>query len=438
MPDGFSPFSKNKIRTLKLTFHDEGLKELTGDELDAYHVLRELCNLPQIEAFQFTLGKFPYIELLDRGNDTISIHTHYEDGLGMRWMEKKRQCLHSPHFDFEVTSESGLALGAHKECEHDIFVTASVFLLERRGSNMENIRLPSEALKIVGLFLRCRDMWIYHEEKTWKEVTSKQEFYWILMLSQLPSIGRQQHVCHKISGFKGVLSGLSDSLLNRCNTLIQIRDELAKQFYGDNDESDILYHFNYFFLLITGALDTQARIVHDVYSFSATKHSANFNNPTGKFYKELKSKNLAVYDVVSSPYNRALIRLLHSLRNIIHSTEHDSNAADYDSVLEIVLSPDISEDVWSFGQEIGCDESKGLSRHEYKESGPWHPGWVNRVDVCIEPYNFVNFILKRTFLLIDDIVRETRVEEVYNISPQHDPKQNDCDFKVKRFRMLGW
>jgi len=236
------------------------------------------------------------------------------------------------------------------------------------------------------------------------------------------------------------LSTLASSVMERCYTLLQVRDELGKQFYGDSDHVVILYHFNYFSLLVAGILDAQARIVHEVYNFTGSVRGAGFNggNSKDKFRKSMQETVPELFHLISENDNSDFIELVHSLRNTIHGSDHKpQHEVGYEEKLHVVLSHEVSSEVWKYGKAIGCTEEAGLYRREYQLT-------VNGVErgleeeIYVEPYNFVSFLLERAFQLVDGIAKLTDVASQKKLQPRiYSTMPTDWQDRAERFDMLG-
>src|SRR4051812_40346326 len=65
--------------------------------------------------------------------------------------------------------------------------------------------------------------------------------------------------------------GLGGSILQRCARALEARDIIGAQYYcGPSycDHDRMLYHFDYLTVLLVGALDALARVVHRTYSLT--------------------------------------------------------------------------------------------------------------------------------------------------------------------------
>ncbi len=435
-PDRGSPFCYEENKALKLTIHDSSFSHLQENELKAYELLMELGKLPELDVLQFLPGEHLHIQLKNEIEDYIDIFIEDGDEWQNGYIEKKE--LAGMRCASENEEKECLELLAHRELRRDIFITMSDYLISKRETfSNQNILTPTEALRVIGLFLRSRNEWTFwmNEKGSW--VTCKESFYWILMRHKLPNMWRYHSACVQAGGYDSSLWNLSSSVLNRCYTVLQARDEIGKQFYGDADHQTILYHFNYLFLLITGALDAQARIIHENYTFNGPMQSAGFRKDS--YLKKLEQIP-ALHAVISKPGNKALIELLHSLRNTIHGSGHKAHEHQFPGVereLDISLSNEIADDVWTAALNLGCTRIDGIYRRELKSFIVNGVEQGEKVFVHVEPYNFASYLIDHAFKLFDEIAKETEVTIPDASKPLPNSMPDDWVFRANRFDLLG-
>ena len=87
---GRSPFTRGEEeRSLRLTFHDATLENPPADEVLALEVLRDLANLPMVDALGTEQGVFPHIELGSVTSDPdclpVFIRGHGHNSLSGIW-----------------------------------------------------------------------------------------------------------------------------------------------------------------------------------------------------------------------------------------------------------------------------------------------------------------------------------------------------------------
>ncbi|TLS78285.1 hypothetical protein FE236_00555 [Mariprofundus erugo] len=442
MPEGRSPFCKHETRALKVTLHSSGLKGLSDNEQEAYELLLALLKLPDFEVLQFEEGFFPQIQWVLGDSEYDGIHIDYVDGgwrkNGINLGQVKR--LAATDDRCSKLYQNFLSLEAHSELNQDIFVSGSADILAIRDDHDSyNIRTPSESLRIVGLLLRSRDNWAYGYQGNCVWNADRRRFYWTIMRSKLPAMWKYHAECREAGGFEGALTGLVSSVMERCYTLTQVVDELGKEFFGDGDHEVILYHFNYFSLLASGVLDALARITHDVYQLGGSKNSAGFNlDRRVKFSKDLQSKAPALHSVVSASENAALINLIHSLRNTIHGAGHTTQReASTTSNTHVILSSEVGNEIWKYGQSIGCNDFVGLTRRHCESYSINGIDQGSKTEFIVEPYNFSTFVLERAFKLVNAIAENTDIAVQKNLPVREHAMPGDWKEPARRFEMLG-
>jgi hypothetical protein len=204
---------KPSLRELRLTFHSESLQNLQGDEADSLALLREFACLPEIDAVDTSTGVFPCIELEspDRNQDTLPFGVEYED------KEHRRDCLIWHYRQWEQMAMASLATEidserllssrlrevllaqAHCALRHDLFVTTSPYLIQQGAKSLfrdVNPLLPSEAIKVVGLYLRFREEYVLEASKKGARIyCDRGLFYWVLMRHRLPAMWQYFSCC---------------------------------------------------------------------------------------------------------------------------------------------------------------------------------------------------------------------------------------------------
>ena len=437
MPEGRSPFCRNESRAIKITLHSSGLKVLPPNEQDAYNLLLEFGQLPELDMLQFEAGDYPYVQFVD--GDEIHIDLPEggwrKHGVNTDLVRRLSGTDNRDHPKYQTYR----ALEAHSELGRDIFVSGSTDLQSIRDNyGHYNIRTPSESLRIIGLLLRSRDNWIVGGKgSSWS--VDRRGFYWISMRLKLPAMWKYNAECREVGGFDGALTTLVSSVMERCYTLTQVVDELGKEFFGNGDHEAILYHFNYFSLLLTGVFDAQARIAYEVFGIEGSKRSAGFNMESKeRFGKRLKLKAPYLHDLVSRPENKAVINIVHLLRNTIHGSGH---SAQQESVptpkIHVALSSDVGEDIWKNARVIRCDSSYGLVRRDFEHYSINGIDQGKRTEFIVEPYNFSSFILDRAFKLINEVAEKTDVATQKKLPLRSHPIPANWHELARRIELLS-
>jgi len=247
-----SPFLRGeRERPLRITFHEATLAKLPTLEREALDAVRQLAHRPDFEAltmpadqpltispgdgdsiravgdFEDSQGQLLYGDLPPR-YDTLGIldqRGKRTGRLAFGWATAPRVCaqwateidgrsdLADP--EVRVRLEDFIAARAHHACWHDILVTMSPWLLAHRVERWTpeagplargaerwvaeaNPRTPSEAARIVGLFLRARGDYTYWADGLTIRL-DRGTFYWLLAHRRLPHMWRYRAACAEAS-----------------------------------------------------------------------------------------------------------------------------------------------------------------------------------------------------------------------------------------------
>ena len=230
-------------------------------------------------------------------------------------------------------------------------------------------------------------------------------FYWVLARHRLPSMWRYFSAC--IAAGKthsDDLQGLGGAILIRAVRALEARDAIGIQFYlpQNNETRDqMMYHFDYLTLVLTGAFDAQARVANNVYQIGRKGISIGFQRKS--FIKALASKDAqSLYSFISSQRFKDIITLLYNLRNTIHAAAletigyHESSRPEHSL---IKVPADIEKAVWDAAERLGSAGRWGLSNK------PW---WT-----LLEPYSYSTALVEESFSAINIIASATDVGRLF-------------------------
>lgn len=446
--------SKSSVRPLRLTFHSESLQNLETGEAKALELLREFTSLSEIETVDTSSGKFPFIVLEppDRKQDTLPFNVEYEnkdqwcDSLvwGYRQYELMARASVSTEIDPEAQFANRLReillAKAHSSLRHDLFITTSSYLIQQRTKSLfrnVNPMLPSEALKVVGLYLRFREEYVIEVfGNHGRHRYDRSLYYWVLMRHRLPAMWKYFSCCIDADPTKkdGAM-GLGGSIMTRCVRALQARDEIGFQFYVEqtNTTRDImLYHFDYLTLLLSGAFDAEARLARICYNIQKPKEfQTSFRK--SQFRDALIDNNATdIHEVVSTPEGGALLSLLFELRNTIHGENLNSLAVasggrPHESY--VAIRPDSEKSFWDAIEKLG---------------GPDQWGVTKKYATHLEPYSFAVRLVDMAFRLLNSIAAATDVSLLLpqgkSILDVRDGPPEDRTFQLKhrmRIDLLG-
>jgi hypothetical protein len=421
-----NPFMRGKgERPLRITFHSQSFTNLSDEETSALELLRELVTLEELKPFQTSPGAFPYIKIQesDPKDDTIPVELVHNNKTLMYtgvWNKRQRSLIVSElartNFQDQETIQDALnALilsQAHLEVDGDIFITKSPFLLENRDKSFvreTNPRTPIEAAKIVGLFLRSRGNYTFRVIQGAQMSFNRGLFYWVLVRHQLPNMWKYFSACVSAGKKQNEdLMGLGESVLIRAVRAVEALDEIGIQFHlpQNNDTRDqMMYHFDYLTLVLSGALDAQARIANKIYKITDKVVYVGFQK--GNFVKQLNSNDTQqLFKIVNDQKFKDLKTLLYELRNTIHAASLKTIAYQESSRFEhsfITLPSDIKKVIWDAAEGLGSAQRWGL---------------IKKGDVIyLEPYSYSTSLVEESLKAIDSVAAATDVDRLFYDKP---------------------
>jgi len=324
-----------------------------------------------------------------------------------------------------------LIISSHQQENRDRLVTTSPMMIGNKEHVVQsaNPRTPTEAAKIVGLFLRSRNDYTFKFENSVRIGTNRGAFYWVLMRNSIPSMWRYYSACVLAEDQRKdrtLLLGLS--ILNRCSRTLEARDAIGIGFYNkqNNDTRDsMVFHFDYLTLLLSGAFDALARVTFRVYQLTKPKEfSTQLQFRKKEFLKELKNKGAnELVDYVSQPSVQALLEIVYNLRNTIHEASLTSLSVKPHVLREeysyITLSPDLEKIFKQNIQPYYDPDACGLAQFHV---------------LSFEPYTLASFLIRESFQIINKIALETDITRLFpskiNV-PQLIEKPPEEDFLFK-------
>ncbi|MBI4506521.1 MAG: hypothetical protein HY691_13375 [Chloroflexi bacterium] len=221
----------------------------------------------------------------------------------------------------------------------------------------------------------------------------------------------------------------------RCMRALEARDAIGEQFYylpqTADTENRMLYHFDYLTLLLSGAVDAQARVAHRTYAMSGKEQDAGFRRC--KFQEKLKRSGAqTLYNLVTAQHFRDVAALLYEPRHRIHEAGFRTltvrSAGFRDEKLAIVPSS-MAQKLWEASERLGSPERWGLTkRHQ---------------DVLLEPYSYAVALVDEGFKAIDAVAAATELERLFHAYPMPrlmsgPPYASSLDEKVlSRIALLG-
>jgi hypothetical protein len=295
------------------------------------------------------LKKIPEIHLLRQENGCRYVETPNKGKYGLRryadmdaqWLGK--EILKTETLTKEELENIDLVFieDAFNQFEDSsLLVTENNLLLSHRGdfqrklsSTPLNIVTMEEAAEFVDLTFKYNSQFLISNHFT----TSKNAWYWYSFRLKVPHYNVDFSERKNQTIIEMLKNSMMDGFSQRICFLLMSIDEMGFQhFSGVNNvtQEDMLYHFNYFILLMTGIFDSLALQAMDKYgltfegSHNPSRISLNARN--GKeFLKALKAENLPLgqhiqnnCDLIKAPY---LLREAIAHREGLRATHFDDN-----------------------------------------------------------------------------------------------------------------
>jgi hypothetical protein len=419
-----NPFENNG-RRLRITVHSPNEDQLTAPERQDLALLRELAYIDTVRIVetqpgprwniavnctlnQYGSGRVTF--LAPDGSERV-----YHAFRPRDWVDdaiRFRRIGSRTDSSISWLGQQLMFVEAHEQCYRDIFATTHTELLAGRERRADaNIRSLSETLQLLGLWLR-RDGEIPIKAgplgaTTFREDFGLDLFRWVATRDRLPAMWRYFSAClirGKETGDK--TEYLGNTILDRCVRVMQAVDEIGWQFHRSQNNStrdSILYHFDYLTLLLSGALDTQARVCRIAYRLSASESRSSFRNP--QLIKQLQAAGATkLADALTSTKYSAFQKLLGALRNSIHGAGLRGLGYVRGGEPERSLVQIFEEDrvIW--------EESGTLGRSAV--------GVVGVGGVRIEPYTCANWLARTGLQWINLIAQLTDVERLLSSTPR--------------------
>jgi hypothetical protein len=451
-----TPFERGKgERPLRITLHGQTLHNLSKEELIALDVIKEFVQVENVISIMATDQEpgIPYFSVSAEINDGYRYTTYYQEigaqpgiNIGVHTSQisdERISRLSGGYFPGDTEKlnrvrDDLMFAEAHRSLDRDIFVTGSQWLVAHRDQLADlNICHPSEAVKVLGLVLRSRDCWIYQRTGKWRLVASRQEFYWKLARAKLPAMWRYFSACvHSQKFSDNNIYDLGHSILVRCTRALQARDEIGHRFYlrpSMETQDDILYHFDYLTLLLSGIFDAQAMVAKVVYDVVHSDFDTSFKAKKGErksFLDKLKDKDSILHSKIASEKNQALLLLLSALRNTIHDvalTIDNTNRISGKKESSLIYIPDKRRKDFSEGLEaLGGRDDWGIFTDGEKS--------------FLKPYMFAIQLVNGCFSLYDEIAKITEIERLFE--GRSFPELSQCPPEdwlpsMRRFSILG-
>ncbi len=404
-------------RPLRLTFDTVSFDQ-QADQQRAIELLRSFCSLPEIECFETVASASVPLLTVSQNDDGLPDRAtmQYPDGRpGMTILTPAWYGQSPVEFAGDITGYSADApetqpflraftLAYGSKAYADLFVSTSVLVGHRDHSAIRSLNpvLPSEAARIAGIYLRSRGVYVIQAASR----TGRLAFYLALARARLPNMWRYFSATLQAEEERGDDTGrIGQSILERLARAYRARDEIARQFYLDQNWStrfEMIYHFDYLNLVLAGAFDSQARIAHRSYNLPANRERrANFRQDD--WLQALYDAGaVQLTDLVRRPENQALLEVLFRTRNTIHGANLPAVGHSVNGTGEVESSR-----VWFQEQE----EVQSVDRVSAARGGDprWGIHMRTSIGTLIEPYQFAQTLIDDSVALLDELASTTDV-----------------------------
>jgi hypothetical protein len=421
-----TPFDNQQIeKPLRITFHESALKGLSNSENEALAILKEFAGVksPNLLALETGTAKFAEIS-----NRLITDTPVQFSNLAASMVEH----LGKDSSNHEQAFQDLIVARTHHELGQDILVTTSKWLLDNRELNFiedTNPYLPSETVKIMGLLFRARSDFRYAsivELPRWL-------FYNRFIKHKLPAMGRYFRACFssKVSP-EDDIDILGQSISMRCVRAIQACDEIGRLFYinqNNNVRDETMYHFDYLTLLLSGALDAQARVAYRAYKINTLEANQKSKEYSAAFHKDKYKDKIMHFDPILAAFLKNIYFtdisfIITYMRNTIHGAS--LTTVSYDNKESYAQIPESdTEKIWSITEKYGSAVAWGLFKS---------PSMT-----FFEPYAFSQQLIGHTFKIVNMIASLTKVENLFaegtQIPDLSDPPDDDT-FVRERIALL--
>lgn len=310
--------------------------------------------------------------------------------------------LDNPNRDELITvRQELLEVEAHYSLGRDILITMSPFLLKNRNElARKNLLMPSEALKVVGLYLRSRNTeeWVIQVKGNVHLRIPRSQFYRYLARGLLPNSLKY------VSGLPvndKELFQLGLSVLDRCSRVLQARDEIIQLYLmpeTSNSEDRIMYHFEYLTLLLTAVLDAETLIINKLFRLGLNDFNCGLKRSV--FTKAIMKDNRTRSIANLLDRKKEFIEILFKLRNKIHSISLEKDFS---------LPENYQNDLFDRMYNFDPVSHWGIQKQKITLIENRNPP-IPAYDISVDIYTLTHHLLDESFALIDDIMRETKVE----------------------------
>jgi hypothetical protein len=332
-----SPFEQTQERRhLRITIHCPNVDALSTEDRSRLALIRELARLDTIRIADTDPSAVWRFEVETRPNEYGAAQARIVGPDGPRifmavhpreWIEEAILMIGIGSASDPRTQDVAAHLPyleAHADTFRDVFVTSyPEFLNAKRKWRHAHICDLSEGLKIIGLYLRFKDDFTIRTSELHQEKFDRALFYWVLCRQRLPAMWPYfSAALVRSRALHDQMEYLANTILDRGVRVLQARDQVGFAFYrpqSNTTRDEMLYHFDYLTLMLSGALDAEARVAHRIYNITKPK-IRNVSFRQKDFLDALDgAAGQSLTTVAREPRFVEFQRFLGALRNSVHS-----------------------------------------------------------------------------------------------------------------------
>lgn len=317
----------------------------------------------------------------------------------------------------------------------DIFITEREYLHNATWNLADGVTYCTldDALAVIGLYLRSQGSFILSRDPAGRgtHTMNRGLYYWVGMRELLPSAWRWFSACVQHSRAVGNDSMLllGQSVLQRVQRALQVRDEvnIALNKPQNNDTADeALSSLDVVLLLLMGAVDATARVVHAVLGIDGGDYKAGWQREGWLTDVATAAPSLGALFASDTDESHTLT-VLRLLRNSIHGEALPALAVGQgqrrDQTLVGLPASQQAELLAAFA-ELGSDAEWGVEQ--------LIPGRIHA-----DPGILLEQLLPRVLQMLNRIMDETPVEQLSGVSLEPGDSEPPTEGHSDSFRELN-
>jgi hypothetical protein len=298
----------------------------------------------------------------------------------------------------------------------DVFITNRAYLhaMSWRVADGVTYLDVSGALALLGLYLRAQQVYVISQDPYRNDSFKMNRglFFWVGTRELLPSAWRWFAACrqHSTGSGNGDLAYLGLSVLQRVQRVLQVRDDVhvgLNKPQNDDTADEVLSSLDVVLLLLMGAVDATATVVHAVLGFTSPQKYAGWQNQgwLAKVMKLVPALGGLFQAGADEAHTLTILRLL---RNAIHGEALQplgvGRGRQWDRTL-VGLPSSQQADLLAAFQALGGNGAWGI---EQLISGRIHA----------DPGILLEQLLPRVLAMLNKIMDATPVEQLAHVSLQ--------------------